>query len=196
MLQEQPTMAGSVLNTSLVPLGLAAPPMLAAAPSAAAPVWRAITFHMQTQLQTEWCWAAVTASVSQYYLAMSTWTQCSMVNDQLTQTTCCVNGSSPACNQPYFLDLSLTRSGNLAAFAAGAASMAQVQAEINANRPLGVRIGWPNNGGGHFVIIEGYSTANDLDIQDPWFGQSTVDYNHFQTSYQGTGAWTHSYWTN
>ncbi|MFI5454899.1 MAG: hypothetical protein ACHRXM_05555 [Isosphaerales bacterium] len=45
------------------------------------------------------------------------------------------------------------------------------------------------------MIIDGYSSTTDLDIQDPWFGQSTIDYTHFLTGYQGTGSWTHTYWT-
>lgn len=188
-------MVGSVLQSSAVPLGLAAAPAIAAAPAAPTPVWRTVgVFTMEAQSQTEWCWAAVTVSVSMFYSTMSTWSQCSLVNDQLGQTTCCANGSTTQCNQPYYLDLSLTRTGNLASVTTGTATMAQVQSEIDANRPLGVRIGWPN-GGGHFVVIDGYSTPNDLDIQDPWYGPSTIDYNTFLTAYQGTGSWTHSYRT-
>jgi hypothetical protein len=35
-----------------------------------------------------------------------------------------------------------------------------------------------------------------LDLEDPWYAASTVAYAVLQTAYQGTGTWTHTYWTN
>src|SRR5579863_7669733 len=48
----------------------------------------------QHQQQTEWCWSATSTSISHFYNAASTWTQCSLVNNAFNQTTCCQNGSS------------------------------------------------------------------------------------------------------
>src|SRR5262245_50136888 len=117
--------------------------------------WRRLSFAMQHQQQTQWCWAAVSTSVSLYYDPSSTWTQCTVVNAELGQTTCCNNGSSAACNQPWYLDLALTRTGNLTAVTGGTTTFAGIRSEIDAGRLLGVRIGW-SGGGGHFVVLEGY----------------------------------------
>jgi len=182
----------SVLRSSAIPLGL--PSSSPGALGGTAPVWKTLPFAMQPQQQTEWCWAAVSVSVSFYYSSASTWTQCSLANDELGQTTCCLNGSTVACNQPWYLDRALTRTSHLKAFAPGSILVAKVKAEIDADRPLGVRIGW-SNGGGHFVVIDGYSNSDLLDIQDPFWGSSTIDYTLFLSSYQGSGSWTHSYWT-
>jgi hypothetical protein len=73
--------------------------------------------------------------------------------------------------------------------------------QIENGNPLGCRIGW-NGGGGHFVILHGYtnktgasSTENWVDVADPWYGPSSVLYDDFRTKYQKTGQWTHSYTT-
>jgi hypothetical protein len=158
--------------------------------------WRRLTFAMQAQLQSQWCWAANSTSVSHYYDSASPWTQCSVVNAELNQATCCVDGSTSQCNQPWYLDLALTRTGNLASFAGGTATLAQIQTEILKGRPVGARIGW-SGGGGHFVMIAGYrcDAVGYFDIRDPIYGSSDVAVATFTTSYQGSGSWTHTYYT-
>ncbi|HEX8738108.1 MAG TPA: papain-like cysteine protease family protein [Pyrinomonadaceae bacterium] len=155
-----------------------------------------LNFNMQAQQQNQWCWSAVGTSTSLFYNSSSIWTQCSLANQQLGQTTCCQNGGSPACNQPWYLDRALQAVGNLDHLVGGTITYPQVQQEINAARPLGSRIGWAG-GGGHFVILDGYNTAGAqfLSIRDPWYGSSTYTYTAFSTAYQGNGSWTHSYYT-
>jgi papain like cysteine protease AvrRpt2 len=178
----------SAFQSSVVPLG-----MTAVAAGGAPPARRALSFAVQHQLQTQWCWAAVTVSVAGFY-RIPGWTQCRIVNDRLGRANCCTDGSSDACNQPGFLDKALSRVGNLGGFSAGALSLQQIQTEIDAGRPIGVRIGW-TTGGGHFIAVAGYSDQNIVDVQDPWFGPSAVDYNAFRLRYHGSGRWTHSYRT-
>jgi hypothetical protein len=141
----------SVIDVSSTPVGGAPPgvPLPGAAPAAG--VGQSLGFAIQNQTHTNWCWAAVAVSVSVFYQPASAWTQCSLVNTQLNQATCCQNGSTPTCNQPHHLDQALTRTGNLNQFVVGPISLGQVQAEINQQRVLGVRIGWPNGLVGHFV---------------------------------------------
>ena len=153
-----------------------------------------LPFMMQSQSQSEWCWAAVAASVSHFFNASSPWTQCTLVNAELGQTTCCQDGSTPQCNQPWYLDQALSQTGNLASWSAGTSAYATLVQEVDAGRPLGVRIGWPGpDNGGHFVVLDGYTDPNTVDVQDPWYGHSVSDYNAFCTQYQGNGTWTHSY---
>ena len=150
---------------------------------------------MQYQQQSNWCWAAVSTSAALYFSAASPWTQCSLVNAQLGQSGCCSDGSTAACNQPWYLDRALTQVGHFQSWQGSAASFSQVQAAIGANRPVGVRIGW-STGGGHFVAIRGYhSSAQSLDVEDPWYGPSQVPYSTFCSSYLGSGTWTDSYFT-
>ena len=161
---------------------------------------------VENQQQTNWCWAAVSNSVSHFYDAASTWTECTIVNAELGQSTCCTNGSSAACNQAWYLDKALTRVGRLQSWASGTLTFATVQSLVNNGRPPCARQGW-SGGGGHFMAITCYfegllgkwsgagSTAKRLRITDPWYGDSVVDYTVFVSGYQGTGSWTHSYRT-
>jgi hypothetical protein len=159
---------------------------------------KTLAFTMQHQTQTNWCWAAVSTSVNKFYHASSTWTQCKVVNAELGQTTCCSSGGSAACNQPWYLDKALARVGDLQSWQGGSVPYATVVAEVNGTRPLGCRIGW-SGGGGHFVALYGYQTVSTTQqwvvVGDPWYGNSTLLYNTFRTGYQGTGTWTHTYFT-
>jgi len=150
-------------------------------------------FTMQPQQQTQWCWAAVSVSVNLYYHPASGQTQCAVANVAMGQTTCCADGSTPQCNQPWFLDQALQIVGNLNAWSSGKAALTAVQAEINQCRPFCLRIGW-NGGGGHFVAVYGYSRRR-LSIGDPFYGSSVVDSGTFPASYQGGGTWTDNYTT-
>ncbi len=161
-----------------------------------APTWQRLTFNMQTQQQTNWCWAAVSTSVALFYDPSSTWTQCAVANGEMGETTCCTSGGSAACNQTWYLDLALQRVGHFDNWSGGAMSFADVRSEIDVGRPLGVRVGW-SGGGGHFLIIDGYlaDATQSVGIEDPWYGPSDMGYAAFSTSYQTTGSWTHSYET-
>jgi len=176
----------SILSASRVSLGLPASPL-----GGEGGFGPSLNFVVQHQAQSEWCWAAVSSSIANFF-GSSNWTQCSLVNRQLNQIMCCSYGSSGGCNQPWYLDQALTTVGHFRLFTVGSAALSQVQAEISAGRPLPVRIQW-SNGGGHFIAIAGCAN-NTLDIQDPWSGQSTVDYETFIFSYRGSGSWTHCYW--
>jgi len=123
-----------------------------------------------------------------------------MANQELGQTTCCQSGSTAQCDQPWYLDRALNRTGNLNKVSWGAASFAQVVAEIKQNRALGVRIGWAG-GGGHFVTVTGYDDsdpANQLVYvadPDPGTAPAWVAYTTLVNSYKGSGSWTHSFHT-
>jgi hypothetical protein len=72
-----------------------------------------LNLNMQSQLQSEWCWSAVAVSVSHFYNSASSWIQCDVVNQEFGQTTCCQNGATRQRNQPWYLDATLRRTGNL-----------------------------------------------------------------------------------
>jgi hypothetical protein len=162
-----------------------------------------LPFSMQSQLQSNWCWAAVSASVAGFFGTVGPsggpWQQCEIANAEFAQTTCCQDGSTPTCNCDWYLDRALTRVGHLAAPPTpGAILYPDVQQQIAANRPVGVRIGWLGDGG-HFVAISGCDDSSGsqmLDIEDPYYGASTYDYTAFATGYQsGAGQWTDTYLT-
>jgi hypothetical protein len=162
-----------------------------------APRWSRLNFAMQHQAQSEWCWAATSVSVSAYYDPGSGWTQCTMVNAEMGLATCCEDGSSEACNTPNVLDRPLQRADVLDHKQVGSVGYDVVKQEIDAGRPICWRIGW-NGGGGHFAVIEGYQDVGDewLAVDDPWWGSSDVAPSTLiGGTYQGSGSWTHTYFT-
>ncbi|GBL44754.1 hypothetical protein SFMTTN_0555 [Sulfuriferula multivorans] len=159
---------------------------------------RQLAFTMQAQTQTNWCWAANATSVSHFYWWFrNSWTQCRVANAELAHNDCCNSSVPAACNVPWYLDCALTRTNNFVSMSATQAGFAQVRAEIDAGRPVGARIGW-SGGGGHFVMIYGYSLVIGLeyfDIDDPIYGKSHLTVADFSSNYQGSGSWTHTYFT-
>ena len=161
---------------------------------------KALAFLMQAQLQSNWCWAATSSSVSQYYAAGSPWSQCKVADATLTRIDCCsAGGASGPCNVTGYLDRALTTTGNLAKPIVNSTELfSTVQTEVNADRPLGCRIGWFSNGG-HFVAVFGWqrslTNVDYVDVADPIYGNSHVTYSSFCSSYRNAGRWTHSYFT-
>jgi hypothetical protein len=159
------------------------------------PRWDRLGFQMQIQQQTNWCWAAVATSVALYYDPSSTWTQCAVANGQLGRTDCCGTGASGACNVYGFLDDALTRVSHFDR-SDGVAAFQSVDDEIDTGRPVGLRVAW-SGGGAHFLAIIGYleDVQNYVAVDDPIYGKSDVTYDTLKTGYQGSGSWTHTFYT-
>jgi peptidase C39-like protein len=159
-------------------------------------LWDRLDLSVPLQEQNNWCWAATSDGVSHYYDASSTWTQCEIANTTLGRTDCCGTGASGACNVAWYLDQALTTVGDYDHWASGAAAFQVIDDEIDAKRPVCVRIGW-SGGGGHFVAIGGYREFRGqyVHVEDPWYGPSDVAYTTLVSAYQTTGSWTDTYWT-
>ena len=155
-----------------------------------------LSFNMELQTQSNWCWAATSKSVSRFYSIFSPWTQCKVASKELDKT-CCDSPVPAACNVPWYLDRALTRTNNFVSYQSGPITWEQVKQELEKGLVVGARIGW-SGGGGHFMVIYGVSKSMGLEflhIDDPIYGKSTLTYNQFATNYQGSGTWTHTYFT-
>ena len=156
-------------------------------------------FPIEPQQETDWCWAAVTDSVEQYFDSKSTLTQCEIANRMLGRDCC---NDPDSCNLAFKLQDVLRPLGRLADSMVGYPPFTDLKKELTANRPIAVRIGW-FGGGAHFVVICGYkvlpSGARILQIADPFYGNLVdgeyfgiweIDYDLFPESYQQGGDWT------
>jgi hypothetical protein len=158
-------------------------------------IWHQLPFAMQQQEQSNWCWAAVGASVDQYYNPLGDPRQCTIATNQIGKQ-CCTTPVPADCNIYGFCDQALQQRGHHASTAGGSAAMAQVKTEIDAGRPLALRIAW-NGGGAHFVVISGYQTDDaHIAVDDPGSAShNLVDYSAFPGSYGGGGTWTDTFYT-
>ena len=103
--------------------------------------------------------------------------------------------STTGCNQTWYLDRALSETGNLDAWQNGTVPQQILEGEIVRRLPVGIRIGW-SGGGGHFVIVDGATTSNStVHVEDPIYGTSDIAYSTLASSYQGSGSWTHTYFT-
>jgi hypothetical protein len=160
------------------------------------PRWDRLAFNMQHQQQNNWCWAAVSTSVSHYYDAASTWTQCAVANAQIGRTDCCGTGASGPCNIYGYLDAALTTVGHFNR-SDGVVVFQALDNEIDGGRPVGIRVAW-SGGGAHFLAVIGYleDAQNFVAVDDPIYGKSDVTYDTLKSGYQGSGSWTTTYYTH
>ena len=149
------------------------------------------TFQIETQEQDGWCWAAVSASVDHYFSPQSTLTQCQVAQEVLKTNGCCQNPQ--ACDVPATLQDALSAVGRLRGTLQRALDFPEIRQLIDAGQPVCVRIQW-ESGGGHFVVLSGYrqlaSGDQLVEVSDPFFADSIVEYNEFVGAYQGSGQWT------
>jgi diketogulonate reductase-like aldo/keto reductase len=114
------------------------------------------------------------------------------------EATCCIDGSSNQCNQPGYPDTALTTTGHLLSTAMNKPTLQTVMNELENGCPISINIQW-TGGGGHNPVTDGYDNRNTatptIDIQDPWYGPSTQDFNSFPGSYNGGASWYESYFT-
>jgi hypothetical protein len=140
-----------------------------------------------------WCWAAVSASVDDYFDPPSDWTQCDVAGE-LLGTNCCPKVAF--CDQTAFLEDALEIVGHLRAFGPGILSFDDIRGEIQSGMPVAARIQW-DGGGGHFVVISGYRVSNTGEqlvmISDSMYPSDRWLYDEFVFAYQSEGQWSHTY---
>lgn len=162
-----------------------------------------IELAMQAQCHSNWCWAAVAASVARYYDPNDTVRQCEIANLELQRVDCCLypcDAKGVDFNVTNVFASPLRRVGCLRYLARfQRAEPSRILEELKAGRPVCVRTVW-RDGGAHFLAIVGYWTDPDdttiLTLDDPFWGRSEYDYDQFAEHYQLLGGtWNDTYYT-
>ncbi len=156
-----------------------------------------LRFTMQQQQQTQWCWAAVSVSVNLFYHPASGQTQCAVANVAMGQTTCCQNGSTAQCNQPWFLDQALQIVGNLDAVEPRQGGVREGQ---ESRSTVAGRCACASAGMAEAAILSRSTAIRAaelrINIADPWYGKlGRCRTRRFLRVYQGGGTWTDNYTT-
>ena len=145
---------------------------------------------IQTQQQSEWCWAACAVSIARYFNPASTMRQCDVVDLVDPVQDCCMNPS--AHNHPEGLTTAVRAVSSLRMSLDRALSFDELRAEIDAGRPVCAAIAW-RSGGGHAVLITGYrvlgSGSQHVHVEDPLNPASDLDFDEFSNAYYGEGTW-------
>jgi ABC-type bacteriocin/lantibiotic exporter with double-glycine peptidase domain len=142
----------------------------------------------KNQEQDQWCWAACSQAILEYYGTLKTQTEIAQYGTDGANIWNWLYGSSsnPTRNG---MDLILDHFAGLATTSyTSLLSQLRVGTEINARRPFVIRWEWVS-GGGHFVVGKGID-GDYLYLMDPWYGPTI---NTYSWVCQGsTHTWTHS----
>lgn len=146
-----------------------------AEPSPAAVGPKVLGFNIQSQEQTNWCWAAVASSVCGYYASRgegAPQSQCQIAT-QFLGLECCIDPLPPpsdnwAGNKTFTLELPLDVLGHFAPpMVTGSLDLASIVREIDGGRPICCHIDW-GGAEGHFVVMIGYDSVHgDVIVRDP-----------------------------
>jgi Papain-like cysteine protease AvrRpt2 len=173
---------------------ITAPPPTAVGPAEAAAVGGAtLNVPLVAQTQNQWCWAACTAMIAKF-LGMAEPGQCELANFLFGRTNCCTAPGSAQCNRPAQTAEVVQVYNHLGIKLVGPDNPLwpnTVKMELDAGRPFEVGLLW-NGGGGHVVIVYGYTAQGLVLVRDPWFGNLSITYNRLFTAY-GMGRWFVSY---
>lgn len=161
-----------------------------------------LNIPLVTQEHSEWCWAASSNAVLNYY--SQTPSQCEIVNWAFGLNYACGNSDfnwNSYANQPNSLyggsgsvqDILQSWSVPNSAYSYPL-SWRGVMWDINANRPFIIRYGW-TNGGGHIMVGSGYETYNGVNyifIMNPWPGEGNTHRTYNSAVASSDHRWTHT----
>lgn len=151
---------------------------------------------MQKQIEKNWCWAAVSASVGTYVHGKKL-EQCRIATETLkaggrVNLDCCKHGS--VCDVPWKLDLALSTALCLRDVVNYVPPLADIVREISAGLPVCIRYNWLGTNKGHFCLIKGVSDDGRLYLADPFYGDTLPHYRDAIDKYQENAVrWTHTY---
>jgi hypothetical protein len=137
---------------------------------------KTLNFHLKPQECSQWCWAAVTSAIGAFYQDPNCPEQCGVVSTVLNiGTNCCTECDCQAnqfdpCNQPMNISRALREYNHDGGDGPDgtALSFAQIQTEINADRPIAVNVVLHDAAAtNHAIVIYGYQDDGKLNIADP-----------------------------
>jgi hypothetical protein len=106
-----------------------------------------------------------------------------------------LNATGAPCNHSGDIGKALTQTGNLNQETGSAASFTDLMNELTAGHPVCLNIDWSGNSGSHMIAVSGVEIPNLVIVEDPVNGRSVTPYQTLLTSYQGSGSWTDSFYT-
>lgn len=141
-----------------------------------------LPFRVEPQLRSQLCWAAVGCSISRFYGMPTPQSQDALAAEIFGTPNNCL----------YLPAATLAHLGLLAGQLARPLQLSEIALEIDSGRLIVVRLQWAF-GGGHPVVLSGYSHRRRVWIEDPMNGNGALAYKEFRDRLLGWGRWTHTY---
>jgi hypothetical protein len=146
-------------------------------------VWAGVlNVQQHNQEQDQWCWAACSQAILEYYRTIKTQTQIAQYGTNGVNTWNWYYGSSAADNPNpgdpprNGINLILLHFAKLATtHYANSLAESSVKSQIDARRPFVIRWAW-DSGGGHFVVARGLVSDN-MYLMDPMNGPTINTYS-------------------
>lgn len=171
-----------------------------------------LRFEIEQQLCTQWCWAAVTASIVKFFSEEGP-DQCQLVNqiikpgkDCCKDCQCSDPDVSEPCNEAANVGSALLKLnhgrdiGN--GVPKGEIDWEDLQSEIDSGQPIVVSIAWqgPLRGQSHAVVIYGYTDDRKVLLADPMRPGTVVtcsfdDFQFPSTDGKSVGSWNSTFRT-
>lgn len=150
----------------------------------------------QPQQCQEWCWAATTTMVANYYGVAASQCGLASIKAGFQYPACCDYAacSYQACDQPAppnQIDAVLGQVLGIHGYENdGAITQQQLALEISNGRP--VIVGYLNSFAGHVVLVTGFRPQSYggflFHVVDPYYGIFDVGYDQLRYGYMGAGA--------
>lgn len=159
-----------------------------------------LTFPIESQIMSNWCWAAITASICRYYNGPLL-NQKQIVANVTGKAICAVSKPIPFCNETADIGKAFHSVNHLEVPINFPLTPLDTVKFLDKGRLIGCQIFLPSLGGGHAVIIYGaFADSNNrllLRVADP--ADSTlliIPYQQFRSNYKNSGGqWIRSYIT-
>ena len=158
-----------------------------------------LNFVMQPKEQTYWGWAAIAASLKQFYEPSATLTQCELASTAFG-INCCTDGESPECNQSAKMEDILASQGLLQETVNSALTLPELISLLYAAQPVVVEIVSSDGQTMIPLVIFGYNNENPAEatitIADPFGGMiSVVLFSQFPGNYIEGFYWNQTFIT-
>jgi len=152
-------------------------------------------FRLQRQQQTEWCWAAVTASMMEFMTPEHAATQSEVVAQTLKSAAA---QSAEDLNRPEDITKAARMMGLEEGTRYGNVSRDTMRWLVNEGTPIPIQINWRNNarkngslGSGHYVVVNAICDEAKgktlVQIEDPWVGEKlTMTWDELKNDYPGS----------
>ena len=126
----------------------------------------AASFSIEHQLHDQWCWAAVSLGICQFYGDPQWQQQCDLVNNIFApirgNSDCCTGEDGLPCNMSWSLSSVLDTANHLAQPVRGVVAFADLMQEIEVGqRPVAVRIMFSDLVTAHFIVLIGCAQTPD-----------------------------------